>query len=83
MRVQKIKKNLENVKGDERDIIIISTVYGKDENGNMRLIFPLINTKSGHRRLNVLFTRAKSKVVLVTSMTPSDIKLEGNVQNGK
>jgi very-short-patch-repair endonuclease len=76
-------KNLENVQGDERDIIIISTVYGKDENGNMRQVFPLINTKTGHRRLNVLFTRAKSKVVLVTSMTPNDIKLVGNVQKGK
>ena len=42
-------KNLENVQGDERDIIIISTVYGKDENGNMMQRFPLINSKTGHR----------------------------------
>ncbi|MDB9998631.1 AAA domain-containing protein, partial [Alphaproteobacteria bacterium] len=76
-------KNLENVQGDERDIIIISTVYGKDENGKMFQRFGPINSSTGHRRLNVLFTRAKSKLILITSMVPNDITLGENVQKGK
>jgi very-short-patch-repair endonuclease len=75
--------NLERVQGDERDIIIISTVYGQDENKKMYQRFPLINSSHGHRRLNVLFTRAKNRLVLVTSMNPSDIKLEEGSTRGK
>jgi very-short-patch-repair endonuclease/KaiC/GvpD/RAD55 family RecA-like ATPase len=67
-------KNLENVQGDERDVIFISTVYGKDENGNFYQRFGPINGIYGHRRLNVLFTRAKKKVTVFTSMTPEDIQ---------
>src|SRR5579884_1336260 len=70
-------KNLENVQGDERDVIFISTVYGKDENGNFYQRFGPINGIYGHRRLNVLFTRAKKKVTVFTSMTPEDIQDEG------
>lgn len=76
-------KNLENVQGDERDTIIISTVYGPDADGNMFQRFPLINTATGHRRLNVLFTRAKNRVILVTSMRASDVKLDDNSHRGK
>ncbi len=70
-------KNLENVQGDERDVIFISTVYGPDEQGNMYQRFGPINSEYGHRRLNVLFTRAKKKVVVFTSMKPEDIQEEG------
>jgi very-short-patch-repair endonuclease len=70
-------KNLENVQGDERDAIFISTVYGKDANGNFYQRFGPINSGYGHRRLNVLFTRAKKKVVLFSSMNPEDIQDEG------
>ncbi len=67
-------KNLENVQGDERDAIVISTVYGPAEAGAAVMQrFGPINSKTGHRRLNVLFTRAKQRVVLVTSMKPEDI----------
>jgi very-short-patch-repair endonuclease len=69
-------KNLENVQGDERDVIFISTVYGKDENGNFYQRFGPINSLYGHRRLNVLFTRAKKKVVVFTSMSPEQIQEE-------
>ena len=72
-------KNLENVQGDERDTIIISTVYGPEDSGRTKQNFPLINTDKGHRRLNVLFTRAKKRIFLVTSMRPSDIKLEQGI----
>lgn len=76
-------RSLERVQGDERDTIFISTVYGPDKEGRMFQRFPLINTDYGHRRLNVLFTRARRKVFLVTSMNPSDIKLDENSKLGK
>jgi very-short-patch-repair endonuclease len=74
-------QNLERVQGSERDIIIISTVYGRDEKRDMYQRFPLINTKFGHRRLNVLFTRAKNRLILVTSLRPSDIHVNSGIQN--
>jgi very-short-patch-repair endonuclease len=70
-------KNLENVQGDERDVIFISTVYGKDSTGNFYQRFGPINSEYGHRRLNVLFTRAKKLVVVFTSMIPEEIEDEG------
>jgi very-short-patch-repair endonuclease len=70
-------KNLENVQGDERDAIFISTVYGPDQSGNFYQRFGPINSEYGHRRLNVLFTRAKKKVVLFTSMKAEEIEDEG------
>ena len=76
-------KNLENVQGDERDTIIISTVYGPDADGKMYQRFPLINTEMGHRRLNVLFTRAKNRLILVTSMRASDVELNNTSRKGK
>jgi very-short-patch-repair endonuclease len=67
--------NLENVQGHERDVIVISTVYGPETPGSPPFQrFPTINSKVGHRRLNVLFTRAKELVVLVTSLKSEDIK---------
>jgi len=69
-------KNLENVQGDERDVIFISTVYGKDSSGNFFQRLGPINGAHGHRRLNVLFTRAKQQVRLFTSMSASDIRIE-------
>ncbi len=67
-------KNLENVQGDERDVIFISTVFGPAEPGArvLQRFGPIIGA-SGHRRLNVLFTRAKHHVRLFTSMRPEDI----------
>lgn len=73
-------KNLENVQGDERDTIVISTLYGphaKDGSRDMFQRFGDINKASGWRRLNVLFTRAKNQIILVTSMVPGDIQDEG------
>ena len=75
-------KNLENVQGDERDVIFISTVYGKDSSGNFFQRLGPINGVHGHRRLNVLFTRAKQQVVLFTSMLANDIRLETNSRLG-
>lgn len=66
-------KNLENVQGDERDWIIFSTTFGRDENGVFKRVFGALNQQGGERRLNVAVTRAKQKVVLVTSMPTSEI----------
>ena len=68
-------KNLENVQGDERDAIFVSTVYGPTEAGSptMHQRFGPINSQVGYRRLNVLFTRAKHHLRLFTSMKPSHI----------
>ena len=75
-------KNLENVQGDERDVIFISTVYGKDAAGNFFQRLGPINGAHGHRRLNVLFTRAKQQVRLFTSMKASDIRIEATSRWG-
>ncbi len=75
-------KNLENVQGDERDIIIISTVYGPNKDGKVVQRFGEMNKKAGHRRLNVLVTRAKCATHLVTSLRSSDIKPTETSSNG-
>lgn len=76
-------KNLENVQGDERDVIFISTVYGP-ENPGARVMqrFGPINGVAGKRRLNVLFSRAKQLIVTFSSMTSSDIIAEENGNEG-
>lgn len=71
-------KNLENVQGDERDVIFISTTYGPDVRGNQFQRFGPINGASGHRRLNVLFTRAKNRTVVFSSLDPDHIQTTAN-----
>ncbi len=66
-------KNLENVQGDERDVLLISTVYGPDANGAFFQRFGPINNAGGQRRLNVLFTRSKRQMTIFTSMDPDKI----------
>lgn len=68
-------KNLETVQGDERDTIIFSVAYAKDEQGKLLLNFGPINREGGERRLNVAVTRAKYNVRLVSSMRYTDIDL--------
>jgi very-short-patch-repair endonuclease len=63
-------KNLENVQGDERDIIIFSVGYGPDEHGKFTMSMGPLTWKMGWRRLNVAITRAKSRVEIVTSVLP-------------
>jgi very-short-patch-repair endonuclease len=66
-------KNLENVQGDERDVIFISCTYGPDARGNQYQRFGPINSENGWRRLNVLFTRAKKRVEVFSSLDPGKI----------
>lgn len=63
-------KNLENVQGDERDVIILSFGYGKDKDDKFDRRFGPLNQSGGQRRLNVAITRAKYKLILVASITP-------------
>lgn len=72
-------KNLENVQGDERDAIFISFTYGpKTVGGAVPQRFGPINQEDGWRRLNVLYTRARSSVTAFTSMGPGDIRADAN-----
>jgi very-short-patch-repair endonuclease/transcription elongation GreA/GreB family factor len=65
-------KNLENVQGDERDVIFVGTVYGRDAQGKFYQRFGPLNGSSGKRRLNVLFSRAKEQIVTFSSI-PMDM----------
>lgn len=66
-------KNLENIQGDERDIIILSTTFGKRTDGNFRQHFgPIVQTK-GYKLLNVIITRAKYKIYVCSSIPPDSI----------
>ena len=69
-------KNLENVQGDERDVIMISVGYGKSSQGRMLMNFGPLSSDGGERRLNVLISRAKHRCEVFASITDEDIDLE-------
>lgn len=75
-------KNLEQVQGDERDVIFFSVGYGFDETGRFILNFGPLNRQGGERRLNVAVTRARRKVKLVASFEPEDIDLSRTNSQG-
>lgn len=76
-------KNLENVQGDERDVIFISFTYGPDQDARkVYQRFGPIAHESGWRRLNVIFTRAKKRVEVFTSMLPTDIIITDSTPRG-
>lgn len=66
-------KNLENVQGDERDVIFFSIGYAKDKSGNLSHNFGPLNKQGGHRRLNVAITRAREKIKIFSSISSADI----------
>ena len=66
-------KNLETVQGDERDTIIFSVTYAKNDKGQFALRFGPLNLSGGERRLNVAITRAKQNVKVVSSIRAFDI----------
>lgn len=69
-------KNLENVQGDERDVIFISTTFGSNQEGIFKQNFGPIIKEDGWRRLNVLFTRAKQHVRIFSSFKPEQLKID-------
>ncbi len=74
--------NLENVQGHERDRIILSVGYGKDQNGKFALNLGPLNRDGGERRLNVAITRAKLSLDIVSSIRSEDIDLSGSRSRG-
>jgi hypothetical protein len=66
-------KNVENVQGDERDVVIFSSTFGRNAQGTFRRNFGVLGQNGGERRLNVAVTRARNKIVIVTSMPIGDI----------
>ena len=68
-------KNLENVQGDERDVILFSVGYGPDRAGRLSLNFGPLNQNAGWRRLNVAASRARAEMVVFSSMTSAMIDL--------
>lgn len=66
-------KNVENLQGDERDVIFISYTYGPDAGGVVAQRFHPINTEKGWRRFNVLITRARQRIEVFSSMLPEQI----------
>ena len=73
-----IIKNLENIQGDERDIIIMSVCYGFDGRRKMLMNFGPINRKGGEKRLNVIFSRARKHMAIVSSVKYHHITNEYN-----
>ena len=75
-------KNLENVQGDERDVILISVGYGFDKNHKLSHNFGPLNRSGGERRLNVLMTRAREKCVIFSNFKSKDLKIEDKSSDG-
>lgn len=68
-------KNLENVQGDERDVIMFSVGYGPDAQGRVSMNFGPLNKHGGERRLNVAVTRARRELIVFSSLSPDQIDL--------
>ncbi len=69
-------KNLENVQGDERDTILFSTGFSTNEKGSLPRNFGPLVWFGGERRWNVAITRARRQVMVFSSFTPSQLKVE-------
>lgn len=81
-------KNLENVQGDERDVMIICTTFGPDSQGKFRRNFGALSQRDGGRRLNVLITRAREAVHVFTSIPQAEYTSveptpSGQIPNGR
>jgi AAA domain len=75
-------KNIENVQGDEKDMIIFSVGYAPDEKGKLTVQFGSLNLAGGENRLNVAITRAREKIILVSSVEPEDLKVADTKNDG-
>lgn len=75
-------KNLENVQGDERDVIILTIGYGPDPQGRVYSRFGPITQEGGHKRLNVAITRARQKFIVVSSITYGQINIRETSKPG-
>lgn len=75
-------KNLENIQGDERDSIFISIGYGRNESGRIAKEFGPLNRDGGHRRLNVLITRAKMAMRVFCNFRADELELDSSTKHG-
>lgn len=75
-------KNLENIQGDERDVIFISIGYGRDSAGKVTLNFGPLTARGGERRLNVLISRARQRCEVFTNPTEDDLDLNRTASEG-
>ena len=75
-------KNIENVQGDERDIMIFSIGYARNDKGKLTTQFGLLNLQGGENRLNVAITRARKKIYAVCSFNPSELATENTKYDG-
>ena len=75
-------KNLENVQGDERDVILFSVGYGPDKNGQVTMNFGPLNNAGGERRLNVAVSRARYEMMIFSTLRPEQIDLNRSKARG-
>ncbi|MCE8163686.1 MAG: DUF4011 domain-containing protein [Candidatus Moeniiplasma glomeromycotorum] len=75
-------KNLEEVQGDERDIVVFSIGYAQNEEGKLHHWFGALNKEGGENRLNVAVSRAKEKVIIVASIFPKDLNVSSSKNIG-
>ncbi len=75
-------KNLENVQGDERDVILFSIGYGPDKDGKVYMNFGPLNRDGGWRRLNVAISRARKSMVVYSVLKPEQIDLSRTRSEG-
>ncbi len=75
-------KNIENVQGDEKDIIIFSIAYAPDKKGKLSVQFGSLNQQGGENRLNVAITRAREKIIVVTSILPHELQVADTAHRG-
>ncbi len=75
-------KNLENVQGDERDVILFSIGFGPDNEGKVYMNFGPLNQDGGWRRLNVAVTRSRQEMLVFSSLAPEDIDLSRTQARG-
>ncbi|GHA70578.1 AAA domain-containing protein [Pontibacter akesuensis] len=75
-------KNIENIQGDEKEVIILSVGYAPDEKGKLAMQFGSLNQAGGENRLNVAITRAKQQVVVVSSIRAEQLQVENTLHLG-
>lgn len=75
-------KNIENVQGDERDVIIFSIGYAPDKKGKLTMQFGSLNVQGGENRLNVAITRARKKIIIISSIWPDQLSTADTKNQG-
>lgn len=75
-------KNIENVQGDERDVIIFSIGYAPDINGKFSMLFGSLNMQGGEKRMNVAVSRARERVIVVSSIMPQELRTDSLKHEG-